>query len=54
MYLHNAAGKIIASKMFELVNGSNRLTWNMQHLIPGNYFLSATRAGFKTIKVIKK
>ena len=52
--LYSADGKFIASKKAELMKGSNLLSWNIQHLIPGNYFLSATGNRFETIKVIKK
>ena len=52
--LYTAQGKIITSRKIELVKGSNLLTWNMQHLTAGNYFLSAIGTRFETIKIIKK
>lgn len=52
--LYTAEGKIITSGKIELVKGSNLLTWNMQYLTPGNYFLSAIGTRFETIKIIKK
>lgn len=52
--LYNADGKLITSKKAELIRGSNLLSWNLQHLIPGNYFLTAAGNGFETIKIIKQ
>lgn len=52
--LYSADGKIIASKSFELVKGSNLLSWNVQQLASGNYFLSAAGNRGEAIKIIKK
>lgn len=52
--LYSADGKMLASKKADLVKGTNLLIWNIQHLTPGNYFLSFTGNRFETIKIIKQ
>ncbi len=52
--LYSADGKFIAFKKAELVKGSNLLSWNIQQLMPGNYFLSNAGNRFETIKIIKQ
>ena len=52
--LHSADGKIIASKQFPVVKGSNQFTWNFQSVPAGNYFISSSTNQFSSIQVIKK
>ena len=52
-YLHSADGKTVATKSFGLIKGINLLSWSLQKLAPGNYFISAVNKYFKTIKIIK-
>jgi Secretion system C-terminal sorting domain len=40
-HLYNADGKTIASKPFTLYKGSNKLSWDLQQLPSGNYFISS-------------
>ncbi|MEO6723006.1 MAG: SBBP repeat-containing protein, partial [Ferruginibacter sp.] len=51
--LLNAEGKVVASKIFTLVKGSNRLSWNLPNLATGNYFISSTSKQFETIKITR-
>lgn len=52
--LHGAEGKTIASKIVSLVKGKNLLTWNLQALPAGRYFITSGSDQFKTIQVIKQ
>ena len=51
--LQSADGKIIASKSFIVIKGSNLGTWNLQQLAPGNYFISSGNKHFESVKIIK-
>jgi hypothetical protein len=52
--LNSADGKIIDSKYFTIVKGSNLLNWNVRSIPAGNYFITAANDQFKTLPVIKK
>ena len=51
--LHSSDGKIIGSNSFILIKGSNLLTWHLQQLAPGNYFITSGNKHFDSIKIIK-
>ena len=51
--LFNEEGKLIASKSFTVIKGNNRLSWDLQKIAKGNYFIAAGSNQFETIKVIK-
>ena len=51
--LYNADGKAIASKTFIVTKGNNLLSWNLQQLTAGNYFISSDTNIFKPLKIIK-
>jgi hypothetical protein len=52
-HLYSADGKAIASKLFTVTKGNNRLSWNLPQLAPGNYFISSGNDHFETIKIFK-
>ena len=52
-HLHSSDGKLIASKNFTLTKGSNLLSWNMQQLASGNYFITSVSNHFEAIRIIK-
>lgn len=52
--LLSADGKVITSKNFNVVKGSNLLNWNLQTIAAGTYFITAANNQFKTLPVIKK
>lgn len=51
--LLGADGKIIASKYFNVVKGSNLFNWNLRSIPAGTYFITALNEQFKTLQVIK-
>jgi hypothetical protein len=53
-HLPGADGKIIASKYFNVVNGSKFFDWHLQPIPAGTYFIPAVNNQFKTLQVIKK
>ena len=54
LQLINAEGKAVASKIFMLVKGDNRLSWKLPGLATGNYFISSPNKEFKTIKLTRR
>lgn len=52
--LLSADGKIIASRYFKIIKGSNLLNWNLRSIPAGTYFITAANNQFKTLPVIKK
>ncbi|HMJ45941.1 MAG TPA: hypothetical protein VK498_01340 [Ferruginibacter sp.] len=53
MNMFTSDGKAIASKSFTITKGNNQLSWSMQLLAPGNYFISPGNNQFETIRVMK-
>lgn len=52
--LYSDEGKISGSKKIKLQKGINQISWNIQTLARGNYFLSFPDESFKAKKIIKK
>ena len=52
--LHSINGKIVLSKSFKVVKGSNQFNWNLQSFPAGKYFISSGNNQFKTIQIIKQ
>lgn len=52
--LRSADGRLVLSRSFNLVKGSNGFNWNLQTVPPGKYFISSGSNNFKTIQVIKQ
>ena len=52
--LYSAAGQAIASKTFMVIQGNNQLSWNLQQLAAGNYFIACGNDIFNVIKILKK
>jgi len=52
--LHQADGKVIAKKSFNLINGTNNLNWNVTAIAAGNYFISSGNKNFGTVKICKQ
>jgi hypothetical protein len=50
--LHQADGKIIATRQLNLQKGSNSFTWPLQTITAGNYFISSGNNQFKTIQIL--
>ncbi|MEP7141424.1 MAG: T9SS type A sorting domain-containing protein [Ferruginibacter sp.] len=53
-YLHGADGKLILSKSFNVVKGSNRIKLNLRSVPAGTYFISSANDRYKTIQIIKQ
>jgi hypothetical protein len=51
--LHSADGKIIASKYFNIIKGSNLFNWNLRSIAAGSYIITASQDWFKTRQIIK-
>ena len=52
--LQDGNGKLISIKSFKLYKGNNHLTWNMQYILPGNYFISSANGRNGIINIIKQ
>jgi len=52
--LHQADGKIIATKSFNLIKGTNKLNWDVSAIASGNYFVSCSNKDFGTLKIYKQ
>lgn len=53
-YLYNSAGKLIDTREFKLIKGSNLFSWNLQTLMPGSYTISSGNNLFKSMNIIKQ
>ncbi len=51
--LYSAEGKVIASRSFTVTKGNNLLSWDLQQVAAGNYFITSVNKLFETIKIIK-
>jgi hypothetical protein len=51
--LQAADGKMVATKSFNLSKGNNVLSWDLQQLAAGSYFISCSNKLFETIKIYK-
>jgi hypothetical protein len=54
LYLHGTDGRLIASKSFAVVKGNNRVSWNVQQLVAGNYFITSGNNSIEALKIIKQ
>jgi len=52
--LHQADGKVFASKSFNLIKGINNLNWNVAAIATGSYFISSGNKNFETVKICKQ
>ncbi|MEP7111471.1 MAG: SBBP repeat-containing protein [Ferruginibacter sp.] len=53
-HLHSADGKIVASKSFDVIKGSNLFHWNLRAVPAGKYFISSNNDQLKTMSIIKQ
>ncbi len=54
LILHSSEGRKIASKRITVTKGSNRISWDLQTIPLGTYFISNTNGLFKTIRINKQ
>ena len=52
--LYSSNGKVVATKLFTLTNGYQKLNWLLPVMNPGGYFISTGKQAGETISVIKK
>ena len=52
--LYSADGKILESRLFNVVKGTNRLNWDLQRFGAGYYLISSSNKQVETIKILKK
>ena len=54
LYLYNAEGKMMDTRNFKMVKGSNQFIWNVQTLAPGRYSISFANKQFTSMSIIKQ
>ena len=54
LYLYNAEGKMMDTRNFKMVKGSNQFAWNVQTLAPGRYSISSANKQFTSMSIIKQ
>ncbi len=54
LYLHSADGKLVLSKSFNIIKGSNQYKWNLTSVPAGKYFISSGRDQFRVMTIIKQ
>ncbi|MEP6555351.1 MAG: SBBP repeat-containing protein [Ferruginibacter sp.] len=53
-YLYNTEGKLMSTRYFNLIKGSNIFTWNFKTLAPGRYVISSGKNQFKPVSIVKQ
>ncbi|MBC7886988.1 MAG: SBBP repeat-containing protein [Ferruginibacter sp.] len=53
-YLYSADGKLVSSRSFNVVKGSNQFNWNLQSYPAGKYFISSNSDQFSIIPIFKQ
>jgi Beta-propeller repeat len=52
--LHSADGKLVSSRSFNIIKGSNQFNWNLSSVPAGKYFIVSNSDQFRIINIIKK
>jgi hypothetical protein len=51
--MFNAAGKLVSSRNYNVIKGSNVFLWDVKNLAAGSYFIVAENAAYKTLSISK-